>query len=113
MCLRSWSCLSSSFRYGVMLKKVANFFNSMDSEIIATQKPMLLDGLIAFEKTLARKNTKGKSVTWNDPVECQEYVDRLQKAAERLSFENRKLRKVHSQLGMGPNHHHVRLIHAC
>ena len=32
------------YRYGVMLKKVANFFNSMDSEIIETQKPMLLDG---------------------------------------------------------------------
>lgn len=97
------------YRYGVMLKKVANFYNSMENQIIEEQKPMLLDALLAFEDVVenpnggSKKAISGKNggvhITWNNPTECQNYVDRLQKAADRLSLENRKLRKSHNTLG--------------
>ena len=40
------------YRYGVMLKKVGNFYNSMETQIINEQKPMLLDSLLVFEEVL-------------------------------------------------------------
>eukprot|EP00953_Heterococcus_sp_UTEX-ZZ885_P012620 7231-Heterococcus_DN1.PRE.4 len=39
------------YRYGVMLKKVANFYNNVEAQIIDAQKPMLLDALLAFEES--------------------------------------------------------------
>ncbi|CAM9185799.1 unnamed protein product, partial [Choristocarpus tenellus] len=96
------------YRYGVMLKKVANFYNNMSSQVIPVQRPMLLGSLLAFEEvvmqpTLARKDKSGRtrgssSVTWTNPVECENYVERLQQAADTLSMENRRLRKVHASL---------------
>ncbi|CAN0042899.1 unnamed protein product [Ascophyllum nodosum] len=94
------------YRYGVMLKKVANFYNNMASQVIPEQKPMLLDSLLAFEEvvmqpTLARKGrhgSNGGSVTWSNPVECENYVERLQRAADALSSDNRRLRKVHASM---------------
>ena len=52
-----------------MLKKVANFYNNVESQIISTQKPMLLDALLAFEEvvtqpTLTKKGgASGKDIT--------------------------------------------------
>lgn len=34
-------------------------------------------------------------ITWDDPEELDKYIHKLQKAAERLTTENRKLRKCH------------------
>lgn len=39
----------------------------------------------------------GKSqITWDNPRELEAYIQKLQAAAERLSTENRKLRKWHT-----------------
>lgn len=35
------------------------------------------------------------SVTWDDPVELEAYIVKLQAAADRLTSENRRLRKSH------------------
>ncbi|CAM9134653.1 unnamed protein product [Chrysoparadoxa australica] len=91
------------YRYGVMLKKVATFYNNMESQIIGCQKPMLLDALLAFEDvvtqpTLTKKAGGIGSVTWANTIECDNYVGRLQHAADTLSLENRKLRRAHSTL---------------
>jgi hypothetical protein len=43
-------CYYNHERYGVMLKKVANFYNNVEAQIIDAQKPMLLDALLAFEE---------------------------------------------------------------
>ncbi len=77
----------------------------MSSRIIPTQKPMLLKGLLKFERTLKYQNHDNKSVsssdstkgylTWSKPRECEDYVERLQTAAEDLLRENRRLRKSH------------------
>ncbi|OQS05963.1 dynein heavy chain [Thraustotheca clavata] len=96
------------YRYGVTLKKVANFYNNMESQVIEEQKPMLLDALIAFEeivkkpgKSTTSKTSKPKAidVTWNNLEECEEYVKHLQQAADALSIENRKLRRAHEKIG--------------
>jgi dynein heavy chain 2 len=91
------------YRYGVMLKKVANFYNTMEGQIIPEQKRMLLDSLTNFEQVVnnprGRRDGAEGDVTWSKPAECEVYVSQLQSAAERLSAENRKLRKAHSRLG--------------
>lgn len=35
-------------------------------------------------------------ITWENPKELEQYISKLQSAAERLSTENRKLRRWHS-----------------
>ena len=88
------------YRYGVMLKKVANFWNSLSEQIIPSQRPMLLNALIAFEKVVrSRKSDKGDEITWRTPTECENFVERLQQAAEKLATENSRLRRIHQQLG--------------
>lgn len=43
------------------------------------------------------KESGGKlQITWNNPKELESYISQLQDAAEKLSTENRKLRKWHS-----------------
>ena len=83
------------YRYGVALKKVANFYNTMDRQIIKCTKPMLLQSLLEFDKRVKSRGERGAEITWSNPNECQDYVDRLQKAAEHLSLENRRLRRLH------------------
>ncbi|CAN0101755.1 unnamed protein product, partial [Phaeothamnion confervicola] len=96
-----------------MLKKVANFYNNMDYQIIPEQRPMLLDSLLAFEAVVTHSSLTrggggggggggngGGMVSWSNPVECENYVERLQQAVDVLSLENRRLRKVHASLGV-------------
>ena len=88
------------YRHGVMLKKIANFYNTLGSQLIPTQKPLLLGPLEAFEAAVQeRSGGRGGKVTWKNPEECQAYVDRLQDAAEKLSSENRRLHRIHAQIG--------------
>jgi dynein heavy chain 2 len=84
------------YRYGVMLKKVATYWNALGDSIIPSQRPMLLNALKAFEKLVrARTSEAGVAITWKTPGECEQYVDRLQAAAEKLSGENAALRRSH------------------
>ncbi len=95
------------YRHGVLLKKVANFYNTMERQIIPEMKPMLLESLLAFEDVVKNPRVRGRAsgsghdaaVSWSNPEECQEYVEKLQGAAERLSAENRRLRNLHKKLG--------------
>ena len=38
------------------------------------------------------------TITWDNPEELEEYISRLQSAADRLTSENRRLRKCHGTL---------------
>jgi dynein heavy chain 2, cytosolic len=66
------------YKEGVTLKQVANFYNSMGTQMIDCQKPMMLEKLQGFEFII--QNPKGKnngdssSVTWNDPIEIDNYI---------------------------------------
>eukprot|EP00051_Salpingoeca_urceolata_P021875 m.349048 g.349048 ORF g.349048 m.349048 type:complete len:4259 (-) comp19881_c0_seq4:199-12975(-) len=90
------------YRHGVVLKQVAHFYNSIDEQIIDSQYVMLEKHARHLESVI--KNPKGGKVsgqgdkgaiTWDNPKDVEEYVTQLQAAAERLTTENRKLRKYH------------------
>ncbi len=53
--------------------QVANFYNTMGSQIIPSQKPMLLEPLLEFESAVQKPTpgAKGGVVTWSDPEQCQ------------------------------------------
>lgn len=73
--------------------------------MIPSQQAMMLDSALAFEKLV--KNPKSNSrnsndktqVTWDNPTELENYINKLQKAADRLTTENRRLRKCHHIIG--------------
>lgn len=43
-------------------------------------------------------HTGGDEISWGNTVECENYIFLIQKAAEKLSSENRNLRKIHESL---------------
>jgi dynein heavy chain 2 len=93
------------YRYGILLKKTANFYNSISEQMIDVQEQLLLGSLSSFASLVASKPTQGGrgkggegELTWSNPAECESYIKTLQDAAEKLSSENRWLRKVHESL---------------
>ncbi|KAK2099397.1 Cytoplasmic dynein 2 heavy chain 1 [Saguinus oedipus] len=80
-------------------RMVAHFYNSIDQQMIQSQRPMMLQSALAFEQIIKNSKTGsgGKSqITWDNPKELEGYIQKLQNAAERLATENRKLRKWHT-----------------
>jgi len=62
----------------VTLKQVANFYNSMGTQMIECQKPMMLEKAQRFQQIIqnpkGQKSQDGKTVTWNDPIEIEAYI---------------------------------------
>ncbi|KAM9852784.1 cytoplasmic dynein 2 heavy chain 1 isoform 4-T4 [Aulostomus maculatus] len=90
------------YRQAIVLKQVAHFYNTIDQQMIPSQRPMMLSLALAFEQVIKNpraqmKDTGGKlQITWDNPKELEVYITKLQSAAEKLSTENRKLRKWHT-----------------
>ncbi|XP_024132434.1 cytoplasmic dynein 2 heavy chain 1 [Oryzias melastigma] len=90
------------YREAIVLKQVAHFYNTIDQQMIPSQRPMILSLALAFERVIKNprslsKESGGKlQITWDNPKELQGYIAKLQSAAEKLSTENRKLRKWHT-----------------
>uniref|UniRef100_A0A8C4HFM9 Cytoplasmic dynein 2 heavy chain 1 n=1 Tax=Dicentrarchus labrax TaxID=13489 RepID=A0A8C4HFM9_DICLA len=84
-------------RQAIVLKQVAHFYNTIDQQMILSQRPMMLGLALAFEQVIKSKESGGKlQITWDNPKELEVYITKLQSAAEKLSTENRKLRKWHT-----------------
>ncbi|XP_019385809.1 PREDICTED: cytoplasmic dynein 2 heavy chain 1 [Crocodylus porosus] len=86
-------------KQAVILKQVAHFYNSIDQQMIPSQKPMMLQSALAFEQIIKHSKVgsgEKTQITWDNPKELEAYIQKLQTAAERLSTENRKLRKWHT-----------------
>uniref|UniRef100_A0A9J7YQK8 Cytoplasmic dynein 2 heavy chain 1 n=1 Tax=Cyprinus carpio carpio TaxID=630221 RepID=A0A9J7YQK8_CYPCA len=91
------------YRQAIILKQVAHFYNTIDQQMIPSQRPMMLGCALAFEQVI-KQNPRSQSrdeggklqITWENPKELEQYISKLQSAAERLSTENRKLRKWHT-----------------
>lgn len=90
------------YKEGVTLKQIANFYNSMGTQMIDCQKPMMLQKAQRFEQviknpvsTAGSSSSAQKFVTWADPTEIESYTKAVQEKATELINENRKLRKVH------------------
>jgi dynein heavy chain 2 len=93
------------YKYGVSLRNIANFYNNMEHQILEHQKPILLNSLIAFDNLVKRagedqSSSSSSLVVWGNVVECENYITRLQEAADSLETENRKLK-----------HHHFSVMH--
>ena len=64
----------------------------------------MLDSALAFERLIKNpkagsRDTDGKTqVTWDNPTELESYISKLQAAADRLTSENRRLRKCHQNI---------------
>ncbi|KAF7232339.1 hypothetical protein EG68_08731, partial [Paragonimus skrjabini miyazakii] len=92
------------YRYAVVLKQVAHFYNSIDSQMIPCQQTLMLNSAMAFERLIKSPRAQlrlepGKredvSITWDQTEEVEWYINQLQKASRQLMTENRRLRKVH------------------
>ena len=63
------------YKEGLTLKQAANFFNSMGTQMIDCQKPMMIDKASEFERLIKNPKGDGQSnggnVTWDDPIEIQ------------------------------------------
>ncbi|KAM3726645.1 Cytoplasmic dynein 2 heavy chain [Dirofilaria immitis] len=89
------------YKYAIILKQVAHFYNSVDQQMLPCQQAMMLDEALAFEKLILsgkKGETTTNMVSWNNPKHLQEFIGKLQAAAERLTLHNRQLRKAHSEI---------------
>jgi dynein heavy chain 2, cytosolic len=88
------------YRYGILLKKTANFYNSISEQMIDVQEQLLLESLNAFASVVSKPSLTRSDgdISWSNPAECENYIRMLQEAAEKLSSENRWLRKIHESL---------------
>uniref|UniRef100_A0A672SSD2 Dynein cytoplasmic 2 heavy chain 1 n=1 Tax=Sinocyclocheilus grahami TaxID=75366 RepID=A0A672SSD2_SINGR len=90
------------YRQAIILKQVAHFYNTIDQQMIPSQRPMMLGCALAFEQVIKNPRSQSRDeggklqITWENPKELEQYISKLQSAAERLSTENRKLRKWHT-----------------
>ncbi|XP_078258653.1 cytoplasmic dynein 2 heavy chain 1 isoform X2 [Rhinoraja longicauda] len=90
------------YRQAVILKQVAHFYNTIDQQMIPSQRPMMLNSALSFEQIIKNpkagiKESGGKvQITWDNPRELEAYIQKLHTATERLTTENRKLRKCHT-----------------
>ncbi|XP_041658498.1 cytoplasmic dynein 2 heavy chain 1 isoform X2 [Cheilinus undulatus] len=90
------------YRQAIVLKQVAHFYNTIDQQMVPSQRPMMLGLALAFEQVIKNPRSQSKEaggklqITWDNPKELEAYITKLQSAAEKLSTENRKLRKWHT-----------------
>ena len=84
------------YKQAVELKQIADFYNNIKSQIVPSQRPMLLRMAIEFEDVV--KAGEG-GVAWQNTVESDKYIARVRAAAEGLMNENRKLRRIHEAVG--------------
>ncbi|KAK2847119.1 hypothetical protein Q5P01_010118 [Channa striata] len=89
------------YRQAIVLKQVAHFYNTIDQQMIPSQRPMMLGLALAFEQVIKNPHSQSKEsggkvqISWDNPKELEVYIAKLQSVAEKLSTENRKLRKWH------------------
>ena len=93
------------YKEALTLKQIAHFYNNMSSQIISSQKPMILEQAMKFEEVVLNyeKNSSKKdqnpnltnTISWENASDLEKYITRVQEASNELISENRKLRKVH------------------
>ena len=86
------------YRHALKLKQVANFYNTAGEQIIKSQQGLLLVEVDNFEKVVRSQSQAKSAASWDSPDECEQFVARLQDAAERLTARNRRLRATHLSL---------------
>lgn len=64
--------------------------------MLPCQQAMMLDEALAFEKLIlsGKKDETTNMVSWNNPKQLQEFIEKLQAAAERLTLRNRSVNTI-------------------
>jgi dynein heavy chain 2 len=65
--------------------------------MLPCQQSMMLENALKFEKLIKNQKAKKDQITWDNPEDLEQYISKLQVAAEKLSGENRKLRRLHQR----------------
>ncbi|KAL4440929.1 hypothetical protein ABPG74_009342 [Tetrahymena malaccensis] len=95
------------YKEALNLKQIANFYNSMSSVIPQCLQKMLADKAMKFENIIlnpkvgVKKQQGGQNqgnITWNNADELEDYIKKVQEAANDIMNENRRLRKLHMSL---------------
>eukprot|EP00755_Sulcionema_specki_P016551 Sspe_Gene.10436::Locus_3490_Transcript_1_1_Confidence_1.000_Length_5354::g.10436::m.10436/K10414/DYNC2H, DNCH2; dynein heavy chain 2, cytosolic len=86
------------YRHAMVLKQVANFYNTLDRQLIPSTITILERNIAQFEDVVKAKGSNQRNISWNNEEEAENYRTRLLSAAEALTTENRKLRKCHGEL---------------
>ncbi|KAI3384587.1 hypothetical protein SNEBB_000072 [Seison nebaliae] len=88
------------YKHGIILKQLAQFYNTIDQEMLPCQQALLLKDALEFEKIVKAKQSekKSSSISWNSPTELSDFISRLKNSAEKLRSDNRKLRKYHFEI---------------
>lgn len=76
---------------------MAAFYNSMNNQIIASQKSMLVEQAIHFEST-AMSFKMNKMISWENQGELMKYTEEVEKALNHVVHETKRLRKLHLDL---------------
>ena len=87
------------YHYGMLLNQVSAFYNNIESQMIPSQKAMMLGDAREFESLLMHPvDSLGKAITWEDRNTLDDYISKLERVSARLTDKNRRLRRLHSQL---------------
>ncbi|KAI8810783.1 dynein heavy chain and region D6 of dynein motor-domain-containing protein [Cladochytrium replicatum] len=88
------------YHFGVVLKQIAYFYNTIEHQMLPSQQPMLLDAALSFEsliKNPVKDKISTERIVWDNPNSVKQYISRLQLSADEFMNANRKLRGLHSQ----------------
>uniref|UniRef100_A0A914HVR0 Cytoplasmic dynein 2 heavy chain 1 n=1 Tax=Globodera rostochiensis TaxID=31243 RepID=A0A914HVR0_GLORO len=95
------------YQYGVLLKQVAHFYNTIEQQMLPCQQAMLLDEALAFERLVLpspggkqreERGAAAVNITWENPEKLKQYINKLREAAFNLTNHNRRLRKAHAEI---------------
>ena len=78
----------------ISMKQTANFYNSLSTQVIPSQKPMLVKCAKEFENNLIYATQKYKSK--EGKIDLENYVHMIQTAGNNLNEEIKKLKKAHN-----------------
>ena len=86
--------------YGMVLKQLSHFYNSIEKQIYGCQRAMLIDKAVAFENAIRSSQTKDKTkmLSWKDTRALESYLASVQGAADELTKANRYLQSVHKSI---------------
>ncbi len=80
----------------ISMKQTANFYNSLSTQVIPSQKPMLVKCAKEFESNLVYATQKYKSR--EGKIDLENYVHMIQTAGNNLNEEIKKLKKENDEL---------------
>ena len=78
----------------ISMKQTANFYNGLSSQVIPSQKPMLVKCAKEFESNLVHATRKYKSK--EGKMDLENYVSMIQTAGNKLNEEIKSLKKAHN-----------------